>query len=90
MNDLCKTELSFLLKGNSQTVTNEEMHNTYENFLTKVLALNQSENDYSKIFRTLSITRAELASLKSLYQHEQGEKCLKSSLSAKGIGSCQF
>ncbi len=90
MNELCKTRLFSLLADASQQVTNEEMHSAYETFVAKGLALNQFETDYSKIFRTLNITRAELAFLKAPYQHEQGEKCPKKSVLSESYRSCQF
>ena len=76
MNELVKTELFSLLSESSQENTNEEMQSAYGCFLEQVNKVSQSENKYSKIFRILNITRVELVSIESLYQHEQGEKCV--------------
>lgn len=75
MNDLCKTELFNLLKDNSQTVANQEMQQVYENFVTKVLTLNQSKTDYQTAFRSLNLTRIEFQSLQTQIIYEQGGKC---------------
>ncbi|WP_296937988.1 hypothetical protein [uncultured Dysgonomonas sp.] len=75
MNELVKTELFSLLSESSQENTNEEMQSAYGCFLEQVNKVSQSENKYSKIFRILNITRVELVSIESLYQHGQGEKC---------------
>lgn len=64
------------------------MHSSHEIFVTKAVTLNQSENDYSKVFRTLSITRAELAFFKPPYQHEQGGECPKKSVLSESYRSC--
>ena len=76
MNELVKTELFRLLSESSQENTNEEMQSAYGCFLEQVNKVSQSENKYSKIFRILNITRVELVSIESLYQHGQGEKCV--------------
>nr|WP_183308170.1 hypothetical protein [Dysgonomonas hofstadii] len=76
MNELVKTELFSLLSESSQENTNEEMQSAYGCFLEQVNKVSQSENKYSKIFRILNITRVELVSIESLYQHGQGEKCV--------------
>lgn len=74
MNDLCKAEFFFLLKGNSQTVTNEEMQNAYGCFMEQLKTVSQSEQNYSETFRMLNITRVELVFIETLYRHEQGGK----------------
>ena len=76
MNELVKTELFSLLSESSQENTNEEMQSAYGCFLEQVNKVSQSESKYSKIFRILNITRVELVSIESLYQHGQGEKCV--------------
>lgn len=75
MNDLLQTSLFCLLVESSQEVTNEEMQSAYECFMKRVKAISQSEKDYSKIYRTLNITRIELVYIESLYQYGQGKKC---------------
>jgi hypothetical protein len=87
MNELSRERLICLLSDASQ-VTNEEMQTAYECFMKKVEVVNQSEKDYSKIYRTLHITRIELASIESLYRYGQGEKCPEIFLPTKGIVSC--
>lgn len=80
MDQLAKTELFGLLSESSQTVTNHEMQHAYENFVTEVVALNQSETDYQTAFRSLNFSRVELQSLQTQLLHGQGEKCLKKSV----------
>lgn len=75
MNDLLNTELFNLLTEHSQQVSNTEMKNAYEAFEKQVRILNQSENDYSVIFRLLSSTRVELKVLQTDVLNEQGGKC---------------
>ena len=67
MNDLLKTRFFILL-------ANTEMKDAYEEFIKQIVTISYSE-DYSHIFRTLNLTRIEIAPLKELYQCEQGEKC---------------
>ena len=74
MNELLKERFISLLSESSQ-VTNEEMQNAYGSFMEQVKTASQSEQSYSNIYRILSITRAELVFVESLYRHEQGEKC---------------
>ena len=67
MNDLLKTRFFILLADSSTEVINTEM-------IKQIVTISYSE-DYSHIFRTLNLTRIEIAPLKELYQCEQGEKC---------------
>lgn len=89
MNELLKTRLFNLLSEPSQ-VRNEEMQSAYEIFMEQLRIVGQFEQDYSKVFRMLNITRVELVFLKSLYRHEQGGKCPKILVSSKGFSYCQF
>lgn len=82
-------ELFRLLSEPSQ-VTNEEMQNAYEDFVTQVLILSQSECDYSKNFRILNLSRIEFDSLGSLPLYGQGKKCDKKNVSPKGYCLCKF
>ncbi|TFD93772.1 hypothetical protein E2605_16620 [Dysgonomonas capnocytophagoides] len=75
MNDLVKSELFSLLANDSQTVSNDTMKRAYEDFVEKVKILNQSENNYAVIIRTLNLTRIELTALQTVFLYEQGEKC---------------
>jgi len=88
MNELLKTELFSLLSESSQTSTNEEMQNAYECFMEQLRTVSQSEQDYSKIYRMLNITRVELIFIESFCRHEQGKKCPEICLYTKGISSC--
>lgn len=74
MNELSKTMLFCLLAESSQEVTTEEMQHAYGDFITHVEKVS-SENDYTKIYRDLSITRIELSALEPLNRYEQGKKC---------------
>ncbi|TFD96425.1 hypothetical protein E2605_09665 [Dysgonomonas capnocytophagoides] len=76
MNDLLKTSLFSLLSESSQKDTTNEMRQAYETFVEKVETLNQPETDYSKVFRSLNLTRIELVSLSKQIRYEQGEKCV--------------
>lgn len=75
MDDLLQSELFKKLSDSSQEVSNDEMQHAYENFITKVVALNQSESDYQTVFRSLNLTRVELIFSQSLLEYEQGKKC---------------
>lgn len=75
MNELLNTGFFSLFAEPSQKVTNEEIQNAYECFMEEVRTVGQSENDYLKVFRAISITRIELASLELIYRYGQGEKC---------------
>lgn len=83
MNDFTRTKFFILLTGNSQEVANEEMGNAYVGFLKEINILNQSEIDYSNVYRELNLTRIEFVFLQSYIQYEQGKKCLKISLLAE-------
>lgn len=83
MNDFIRTKFFILLTVNSQEVANEEMENAYAGFLKEIKILNQSEIDYSNVYRELNLTRIEFVFLQSYIQYEQGEKCPKISLLAE-------
>jgi len=74
MNELIEMELFSLLSETSQKVMNEEIQNAYVDFVKHVKTVS-SENNYERIYRNLSITRIEFASLESILRYEQGEKC---------------
>lgn len=76
MDDLLQSELFKKLSDCSQEVSNDEMQHAYENFITKVLALNQTGSDYGIVFRSLNLTRIELQALQTQILCEQGEKCV--------------
>lgn len=82
MNELFRERLIKLLSEPSQ-VTNKEMQIAYECFMKKVETVNQSEKDYTIIFRTLNTTRIELVAVQALHRYEQGEKCPEICLSTK-------
>ncbi len=83
MNDFTRTKFFILLTENSQEVADEEMENEYAGFLKEIKILNQSEIDYSNVYRELNLTRIEFVFLQSYIQYEQGEKCPKISLLAE-------
>ena len=83
MNDLLRTELFSLLAKNSQEVSNDEIMNAYESFVERIKILNQSENNYTVIIRTLNLTRIELLALQAENLYEQGKKCIEKSILAK-------
>ena len=73
MNDLTKTRLFALLSEHSQTVLTNELKDAYGNF-EELLNATCSSNDNTAIYRSLSVTRIEFASLGSIHQCGQGEK----------------
>lgn len=83
MNNLCKTELFYLLEKSSSIKTNKDIQNAYEIFLREIQTFNQTETDYRTIFRSLNLTRIEFQSLQTQILYEQGEKCPKISLFAE-------
>lgn len=83
MNHFAKMIFFSLITEKSQEITNERMKSAYENLVTEVLTLNQSETDYQTIFRSLNLTRIEFQSLQAHILYEQGEKCLEGSLLTK-------
>ncbi len=85
MNDLSKTKLFSLLSEPSQ-VTNEEMQNAYEEFLSQLTTFNQSEMNLTEAFRKLNLSRIEFGAMGALPFYGQGEKCLQKSLSSKNTG----
>ncbi|SBW02479.1 hypothetical protein [uncultured Dysgonomonas sp.] len=76
MDHLKNTKL-FSLLSDASPVTNKEMQSAYESFIDQAVILNQSESDYTKIFRILSFTRIEFDSLRVSSLYGQGEKCLE-------------
>jgi hypothetical protein len=73
MNDLLNTRFFSLLAEPSQEVTNEEMQNAYAQFTAHMEAVSNSD-DYTSIFRTLNLTRIEVAHLQTVFRYEQGGK----------------
>lgn len=69
MNYLLQTRIFGLSSETSQEVTNEEMKNAYSEFLEHIENVSNG-TDYSVIYRTLTATRIEIASLK--YHHFMG------------------
>lgn len=84
MNDVLHMGIFSLLAEPSQTVTNEEMQNAYAQFTAHMEAVSKSD-DYTSIFRTLNLSRIEVAHLQTVYRYEQGEKCPEICLPAKNI-----
>lgn len=88
MDDLIKTEFFSLLVEYSQEITKEQMQCAYGKFIAHIDTFSQVGNDYTTIIRKLNITRAELVFLSAQIQHEQGEKCSKTSLHRQSIVLC--
>lgn len=74
MNDLLKMRIFGLLNETSQEITNKKMQNAYGEFVEQIRTVSNG-NDYSSIYRVLTVTRIELASLKISPLYGQGEKC---------------
>ena len=74
MNELLGMRFLRLLSETSQEVTNEEMQNAYEEFLEYIQNVSNG-TDYSVIYRTLTATRIEIASLRTTPLYGEGEKC---------------
>lgn len=79
MNELSKTRLFTLLTEPSQEATNEEMQNAYAQFTVHVEAVSNSD-DKQTIFRTLNLSRIEMAHLQTVFRYEQGKKCPEKSV----------
>ena len=88
MNELLGMRFLRLLSEPSQEVTNEEMQNAYEEFLEHIEKVSNG-TDYSVIYRPLTATRIEIASLATAPLYGQGEKCAKKTVCTKGIGYFQ-
>lgn len=74
MNDLKELRLFTLLCETSQEIPNEVMKSAYENFVEQIVP-NQSETEYSVVFRRLNLTRIEFKTLQTEILYEQGKKC---------------
>lgn len=74
MNDLKELRLFALLCETSQEIPNEVMKSAYENFVEQIVS-NQSETEYSVVFRKLNLTRIEFKTLQTEILYEQGKKC---------------
>ena len=74
MNDLLQMRIFGLLTETSQEITNEEMQNAYVEFIKQIRAVSNG-NDYSSIYRILTATHIELASLETYSLYGQGKKC---------------
>ncbi len=83
MNDLLKERI-FRLLSESVHITKEEIQLAYEDFVVQVDKLNQTESDYSIIFRVLNLTRIEFNSLGLFSFYEEGGKCAKKLIPSKG------
>ncbi len=79
---ISSSKLFSLLSEPSQ-VTNEEMQNAYEEFLSQLTTFNQSEMNLTEAFRKLNFTRIEFGALGALPFYGQGEKCPSKSIPSK-------
>ena len=73
MNELLGMRFLRLLSESSQEVTNEKMQDAYGEFVEQRIV--GDGNDYSTIYRILTATRIEIASLETAPLYGQGEKC---------------
>lgn len=76
MNELLGMRFLRLLSESSQEVTNEKMQDAYAygEFVEQIRIVGDG-NDYSTIYRILTATRIEIASLETAPLYGQGEKC---------------
>lgn len=74
MNELLGMRFLRLLSESSQEVTNEKMQDAYGEFVEQIRIVGDG-NDYSTIYRILTATRIEIASLETTPLYGQGEKC---------------
>ncbi len=74
MNELLGMRFLRLLSESSQEVTNEKMQDAYGEFVEQIRIVGDG-NDYSTIYRILTATRIEIASLETIPLYGQGEKC---------------
>ena len=74
MNELLGMRFLRLLSESSQEVTNEKMQDAYGEFVEQIRIVGDG-NDYSTIYRILTATRIEIASLETAPLCGQGEKC---------------
>ena len=74
MNELLGMRFLRLLSESSQEVTNEKMQDAYGEFVEQIRIVGDG-NDYSTIYRILTATRIEIASLETSPLYGQGGKC---------------
>ena len=74
MNEWLGIRFLRLLSESSQEVTNEKMQDAYGEFVEQIRIVGDG-NDYSTIYRILTATRIEIASLETAPLYGQGEKC---------------
>ena len=74
MNDLLQMRIFGLLSKASQEVTDEEMQDSYGEFVEQIKTVS-NKNDYLTTYRILVATRIEIASLETAPLYGQGEKC---------------
>lgn len=82
MNNLLQSELYVLLRTTSLELT-DKYQKAYVKFVEQLMAINQPDKAYPKIYRMLSMARIEFQSLHTQILYEQGGKCLKKSLPAE-------
>ena len=74
MNVLLQMRIFGLLSKASQEVTDEEMQDSYGEFVEQIKTVS-NKNDYSTTYRILVATRIEIASLETAPLYGQGGKC---------------
>ena len=85
MNELLGMRFLRLLSESSQEVTNEKMQDAYGEFVEQIRIVGDG-NDYSTIYRILTATRIEIASLETAPLYGQGENALKKLFLQKTLG----
>lgn len=86
MNELLGMRFLRLLSESSQEVTNEKMQDAYGEFVEQIRIVGDG-NDYSTIYRILTATRIEIASLETSPLYGQGENALKKLFLQKTLGT---
>ena len=86
MNELLGMRFLRLLSESSQEVTNEKMQDAYGEFVEQIRIVGDG-NDYSTIYRILTATRIEIASLETAPLYGQGENALKKLFLQKTLGT---
>ena len=74
MNVLLQMRIFGLLSKASQEVTDEEMQDSYGEFVEQIKTVS-NKNDFSTTYRILVATRIEIASLETAPLYGQGGKC---------------
>ena len=69
MNDLANKKFFRLLSGSSQAEISV-IHDAYESYVEQITDMNNTESDYSKVFRFLNLSFIEFDSLAKVHHSE--------------------